>query len=120
MEGYKSHFWGTNSLSFAIAVLTFAGFARAGTGQDLMNSIRNASLDAAECYRVRDISIARDEVQLFFTDGYLIFGKPVGSTRVTAVFSADVEGGDGELLLLPPNHAERRSPCQTHWNAQHG
>src|SRR5271163_4654376 len=78
-----------------------------GRGNDLIRAIREAGLDAAECYRVRDISFARDEAQVFLTDGYLIFGKAVGGRRTTAVFSADTEGGDGELLLLPPNHAER-------------
>ena len=29
--------------------------------------------------------------------------------RVTAFFSTDVEGGDAEVLLLPPNRAERQS-----------
>jgi hypothetical protein len=56
---------------------------------------------------VRDISFARDEAQIFLTDGYLIFGAAVKGRATTAVFSADVEGGDAEVLLLPPNHAER-------------
>ncbi len=78
-----------------------------GRGADLMNAIREAGLDVNECYRVRDISFARDEAQIFLTDGYLMFGTAVGSRRVTAIFSADTEGGDAELLLLPPNRAER-------------
>ncbi len=81
----------------------------AGRGEELLHGIRETALDPGECYRVREISIVRDEAQFYFTDGYLIFGKPVGSTRVTAVFSADVEGGDGELLLLPPTRGERRA-----------
>jgi hypothetical protein len=65
-----------------------------GKGSDLIQAIREAGLDPAECYRVRDLSFARDEAQIFLTDGYLIFGKPAGDARVAAVFSADVEGGD--------------------------
>ncbi len=68
----------------------------------------NIPLDPAECYRVRDLHLTRDEAQLFFTDGYLIFGKSAGKEPVSAFFSADVEGGDAELLLLPPLRSERR------------
>jgi hypothetical protein len=91
-------------LSFALAA---AG--QEGTAAALKRSIHEAGLDPAECYRVRDLSLVREDLKLFFTDGYLIFGKPVGGERLTAAFSGDLEGGDGEVLLLPPNPAERRS-----------
>jgi Peptidase family M1 domain len=90
-----------------LLVLLVPSFLAGGRGGDLVKAIREAGLDATECYRVRDVSFARDEAQVFLTDGYLIFGKAVGGRRMTAVFSADTEGGDAELLLLPPNHAER-------------
>jgi hypothetical protein len=67
------------------------------------------SLDPAECYRVRDVALPKDEARFFFTDGYLIFAKPVGGKRTAAIFAVDSEGGDGELLVLPPNRGERRS-----------
>jgi len=67
------------------------------------------SLDPGECYRVRDVALPKDEARIFFTDGYLIFGKPVAGVRMSAVFAADVEGGDAEVLVLPPNRGERRS-----------
>jgi hypothetical protein len=81
----------------------------ADQGMELLQTIRDAGLDAAECYRVRDVSFARDEAQVFLTDGYVILGKPVNGRRMTAVFSAETETGDAELLLLPPNRAERSS-----------
>ncbi|MDQ6678371.1 MAG: hypothetical protein M3Z09_13885 [Acidobacteriota bacterium] len=89
---------------------------RGGTGGDLLQELAAAPLDPAECYRVREVHLTRDEAQFYFTDGFLIFGKPVGSNPVTAVFSADVEGGDAELLLLPPTHSERRA-LSTHVGA---
>jgi hypothetical protein len=92
-----------------LLVLTIPVLLAGGRGTDLIKAIHEAGLDASECYRVRDVSFARDEAQIFLTDGYLIFGKAVGGKRLTAVFSAETEGGDGELLLLPPNHAERSS-----------
>ena len=54
------------------------------------------SLDAGECYRVRDLALPKDEARFFFTDGYLIFAKPVAGVRMSAVFTADVEGGDAQ------------------------
>ncbi len=76
---------------------------------DLSREVREMSLDPAECYRVRDLSLPKDEARIFLTDGYLIFAKPISGVRMSAVFTADVEGGDAELLLLPPNRGERRS-----------
>jgi hypothetical protein len=76
---------------------------------DLARDIREISLDPAECYRVRELALPKDDARLFFTDGYLIFAKPVAGVRTTAVFTTEVDGGEAELLLLPPNRAERRS-----------
>ena len=58
---------------------------------------------------MRDLALPKDEARLFFTDGYLIFAKPVAGVPMAAVFTADVEGGDAEVLVLPPNRGERRS-----------
>ncbi|MCS7314096.1 MAG: M1 family aminopeptidase [Bryobacterales bacterium] len=69
----------------------------------------SAGLDPAECYRVRELHFAREDLRFYFTDGYLILGKPVRGRRVSAVFSAETEGGDGEVVLFPPTIAERRS-----------
>ena len=76
---------------------------------DLARDIREISLDPAECYRVRELALPKDEARIFFTDGYLIFAKPISGVRTAAVFTTEVEGGEAELLLLPPNRAERRS-----------
>jgi len=76
---------------------------------DLSRQVREITLDPGECYRVRDLALPKDEARIFFTDGYLIFAKPVAGVRMAAVFTADVEGGDAELLVLPPNRGERRS-----------
>src|SRR6202050_4405044 len=76
---------------------------------DLARDVREMSLDPAECYRVRDLALPKDEARFFFTDGYLIFAKPVAGVRMSAVFAAEVEGDDAEVLVLPPNRGERRS-----------
>lgn len=79
------------------------------TGAELARSIREAGLDPQECYRVRDLSYYREDIKLYFHDGFLIFSKPVQGERLSAVFSGDVEGGDGEVILFPPYKGERQS-----------
>src|SRR6266566_9895977 len=91
------------------AVSILVSFHAAAGGADLAPGFRDAGLDSAECYRVHDLQINKDDIHLYFTDGYLIFGKPLNGTRTTAVFTAGVEAGDAELLLLPPSRSERRS-----------
>src|SRR5580765_7513830 len=79
----------------------------AGTAADIARAIRENSFDPAECYRVRDLSLVREDIRLYFTDGHLIFSKPVAGRRIAAVFAADVEGGDAEVILFPPDRGER-------------
>ncbi len=94
-----------------IVICAWSGWcAEAGTrAADLGKSLLQAGLDSNQCYRIRDISFTQEDAQFFLTDGYLILGKPVAGRPLTAVFSADVEGGDAEVLLLPPDTSERKS-----------
>lgn len=92
-----------------LCVLTIALAARGQTAADLVKEIRAAGLEEAQCYRVRDLSLPKEDLHLYLNDGYLIFAKPVRGERWAAVFTADVEGGDGEVLLLPPFRGERQS-----------
>ncbi len=71
------------------------------------SALRASALDPAECYRVRDLNFSREDARFYFTDGYVIFAKPVNGRHVAAVFVDEVEGGDGEILLLPPHRGER-------------
>jgi hypothetical protein len=66
-------------------------------------------MDPAECYRVRDLSFVKDDIKLYLNDGYLIFSKPVLGQRLSALFITDVEGGDGEVIVIPPTRSERQS-----------
>ena len=75
----------------------------------MVRAIRENSFDRDECYRVRDLTLVKEDIRIYLTDGHLIFSKPVAGRRIAAVFAADVEGGDGEVMLLPPDRAERRS-----------
>jgi hypothetical protein len=80
-----------------------------GAAADIARAVRENSFDRDQCYRVRDLTVVKEDLRVYLTDGYLIFSKPVAGRRTAAVFSTDVEGGDGEVILLPPDRAERRS-----------
>src|ERR1035437_4135223 len=88
-----------------------------GTAADIARAVRENSFDREECYRVRDLTILKEDIRVYLTDGYLIFAKPVAGRRMAAVFSTDVEGGDGEVILLPPDRAGRwpRSSMRRIW-----
>jgi len=81
----------------------------AGTAADLARALRETGFDAAECYRVRDLTVVKEDIRIYLTDGHLIFSRPVAGRPIAAVFTTDSEGGDGEALLMPPDGAERRS-----------
>ncbi len=90
--------------------LLFGAGLLGGTAADVARAIHENSFDRDECYRVRDLNLTVEDVRIYLTDGYLIFSKPVAGRRVAAVFTtAGVDGGDGEIILFPPNRAERRS-----------
>ena len=91
----------------AIWLLWTVGLGLGATAAETAALLREASFDAARCYRVRDFSILREDVKLFLTDGFLILAKPVVGAPLAAFFSADAEQGDGELLLTPPDASER-------------
>jgi hypothetical protein len=95
----------------ALAAVSLALFAQSPSpsAAELGNQISTAGLDSAACFRVRDLEIDQEDAQFYLTEGYLIFGKPVNGAPVSAVFTADVEGGDGEVLMLLPNRSERKS-----------
>ena len=77
---------------------------------DIAAEIKRGELDPNECYRVRDIALERGgDIKLYLNDGFLIFGKPVGGRRISAVFTADAEDGDAEVLVMPPSKGERLS-----------
>jgi hypothetical protein len=93
-----------------VALLWAAGLAWAtGSAAGVARGLREAGLDPEQCYRVRELTLSREDIRLYFTDGHLIFTRPVAGLRTGAVFTADAESGDGEVLVLPPDRSERRS-----------
>ena len=96
--------------AFLLACL-FTGQARAAgpAASEIARQIENMGLDAGQCYRVIDLQFAKQDLRIYLTSGYLIFSKPVNGLVTGAVFTADVEAGDAEMLLLPPLRSERLS-----------
>ena len=58
--------------------------APAATAADLARAVRENSFDRDECYRVRDLTLVRDDIRIYLTDGHLIFSKPVAGRRTAA------------------------------------
>jgi len=96
-------------LSLLVAVACCVPRLTAGQAADLARQLRENDFDPQECYRVRDLRLVKEDISLYLTDGHLIFSKPVAGRRYAAIFIADVEGGDGEVILMPPDRAERSS-----------
>src|SRR5260370_590164 len=92
----------------AILFVPLLSYAATG-GTEVARGVREVELDSTECYRVHDVQLNKDDIHLYFTDGYIIFGKPVSAVAPAAVFTDEVEAGDAELLLLPPIRSERQS-----------
>ncbi|MEQ1885891.1 MAG: M1 family aminopeptidase [Bryobacteraceae bacterium] len=76
---------------------------------DLARAVHDTAADPAEIYRVRELNFAREDIKVYLTEGYLIFSKPIDGRRVWVAFSSDVEGGDAEVIVLPPTRSERAS-----------
>ena len=92
-----------------MVLMLAARVALAGNAADVARAIRENSFDRDECYRIRDFTILKEDLKIYLSDGHLIFSKPVAGHRIAAVFSTDVDEGDGEVILLPPSRAERAS-----------
>ena len=83
--------------------------AFAAIAADLGRQLQETSLDPDECYRVVELNFAREDLKIYLSSGYLIFTKPIAGFRHGAVFVANAEAGDAELLLIPPYRSERLS-----------
>ena len=92
-----------------LAVLSLTHALHAGVAGDHLRSIRQVGLDPDRCYRVRDVLLEREDIKIYFTDGYLIFGERVHGRDIAFAFVATEPTDVGELLLIPPTPGERHS-----------
>src|SRR5579864_4730543 len=70
----------------------------------LYRELLNPSLDAKDVYQVREVSILLEDLHISISDGTMAFTREVNGHVTGAVFE-----GVGEVLLVPPNRAERTS-----------
>ena len=83
--------------------------ACAANASNLAHQLQQLSLDPKECYRVLELNFAKEDLKIYLTSGYLMFTEPIAGVRAGAVFAADSDAGDAEVLLLPPTRSERQS-----------
>ncbi|HMD48391.1 MAG TPA: M1 family aminopeptidase, partial [Bryobacteraceae bacterium] len=93
----------------ALLLLTGLRTLTAGVASDLARQFEQMSLDPDECYRVTELNISKEDIKVYLASGYLIFSKPIAGFRQGAVFVASTDGGDAEILILPPTRGERLS-----------
>jgi len=72
--------------------------------EELYLQLRSVGLDAARVYQVREASLDRNQLHISLDDGTIAFTQDVKG-RVTGAFFE----GEGEILIVPPNQAERAS-----------
>src|SRR5689334_5069468 len=78
--------------------------AAGGGAVVLYRELLNPSLDAKDVYQVREVSILLEDLHISISDGTMAFTREVNGHVTGAVFE-----GVGEVLLVPPNRAERTS-----------
>ncbi len=70
----------------------------------LYRNLLNPSFDAKDVYQVREVSILLEDIHISISDGTMAFAREVNGHITGAMFE-----GVGEVLLVPPNRAERTS-----------
>jgi Peptidase family M1 domain len=90
---------------FALAGMVEGQTASAPTGAvALYRELLSPSFDVKDVYQVRDVSLLLEDLHISISDGTMAFMREVNGRVTGAVFE-----GVGEVLLVPPNRAERTS-----------
>src|SRR5271157_2628493 len=74
---------------------------------ELLKQLNSVTLDAAQVYAIRDARITRGRMNLYLNRGFIAFMTPVQGEVTGAVF-----WGEGEVLMIPPDRAEKRNLAQ--------
>jgi hypothetical protein len=95
-------------LTLALAGIGAAGQAAPAPASSsavaLYRELLNPSFDVKDVYQIRDVSILLEDLHISISDGTLAFTREVNGHITGAMFE-----GVGEILLVPPNRAERTS-----------
>ena len=74
---------------------------------ELLKRLNSVALDPTQVYAIRDAHITRGRMDLYLNRGFIAFMTPVQGEVTGAVF-----WGEGEVLMIPPNRAEKRNLAQ--------
>src|SRR5690348_232143 len=66
--------------------------------------LNSVGLDPAAVYHIRDAALDRQDIHISLDDGTIAFTQAVDGRITGAMFE-----GEGEVLLMPPDQAERGS-----------
>jgi len=95
-------------LSLALALGNVSAWGQAVPAQSgavaLYRELLNPTFDAKDVYHVREVSIMMEDLHISISDGTIGFVREVNGRITGAMFE-----GVGEVLLVPPNRAERTS-----------
>lgn len=70
----------------------------------LLEKLNNLTVDPSQVYFIRDARVTRDRATIYFNRGFIGLLAPVDGVVTGAVFT-----GDGEVLVMPPDVADRES-----------
>ena len=94
------------AIPFFLATTAFAqeNPASQKPAETLYLQLRNVGLDKSRVYNIREAAIDRSSIHITLDDGTIAFTEDVAGHVTGAFFE-----GDAEILLKPPDHAERAS-----------
>ena len=98
----------TKVLALIFALGSIPALGQAAPSQSgavaLYRELLNPVFDAKDVYQVREVSIMMEDLHISISDGTIAFVREVNGHITGAMFE-----GAGEVLLVPPNRAERTS-----------
>ena len=98
----------TKVLALIFALGSIPALGQGATSQSgavaLYRELLNPVFDAKDVYQVREVSIMMEDLHISISDGTIAFVREVNGHITGAMFE-----GAGEVLLVPPNRAERTS-----------
>jgi hypothetical protein len=74
---------------------------------ELLKQLNSVTLDPTQVYVIRDAHITRGRMNLYLNRGFIALMTPVQGQVTGAVF-----WGEGEVLMIPPDRAEKRNLAQ--------
>jgi len=96
--------WLTAVLACSVSAQALTPAHMSGSAESLYFKLRSVGLDKSRVYKIRGGALDRASVHMSFDDGTIAFTEDAGGRITGALFL-----GDGDILLSPPNPAERSS-----------